>query len=136
MRPDEPIEGAVGDRDALRPQPPRDLRQPQPVGPEPGLDGLPMRPECLLLIARRLDGGRARLVAHGGDLLVGRQRTPSRQAERRGGSHVLGDRLPVDASPSSDGAEAIAREPASEDFADLHHSQLPIGHLHLLSEAA
>ena len=65
------------------------------------------------------------------ELLVGRGRGASGQAHRDGRGHVLGDRLPIGAGASGDGAHAIAGTVPAPDLPQFDHTQLPIGHGHL-----
>ena len=126
----EPVERAIRDAEALLAEPAVDLGQAQAVG-QPGRD--------LRLIGReplRERGGpphgRPPQPAHERrELLVGRRRGAAGQAHRDGRRHVLGDRLPIDAGASGDGAHAVAGAVPAPDFPQFDHTQLPIGHGHL-----
>ena len=115
----------------MRVQPAMDLGEAEPVG-EPRRD--------LLLVDHQSVGHRRgpahRGRANGGDhrhhLLVGRVGIAATESGGHRGRHVLGDRLPVAPGPPRDGAEAFPQAEPAQHLANFDHTQLPIGHDHLL----
>jgi hypothetical protein len=122
---------AVRHGDALCPQAAVDLRQPEALG-EPRGHLLSVCRQPLGQLPRSAAHDGADGGAHGRYVLVRRPGVTSAESGGRGGGHVLGDRLPVAARPAGDGAQTFPQAEAPQDFANFDHTQLPIGHDHLL----
>ena len=73
------------------------------------------------------DGGQ-----HGRYVGVRRARIPSAETGGRRGGHILGDRLPVAPRPARDRAQTFPQAEPTQHLANLDHTQLPVGHDHLL----
>ncbi len=127
----EAMQGAVRHSDALGAQAAVDLRQPQAFA-EPGGDLLAMRRQPVGELPgpaapEGADGGQ-----HGRHVGVRRPGIPPAQAGGRRRGHILGDRLAVAPRPTRDRAQTFPQAEPTQDLANLDHTQLPVGHDHLL----
>jgi hypothetical protein len=131
VRPREAMQGAVRHSDAVGAQATVDLRQPQAFA-EPGGDLLAMRRQPVGYLPgptapEGADGGE-----HGHHVRVRRPGRPSVQAGGHRRGHVLGDRLAIAPRPARDRAQTFPQAEPPQDLANLDHTQLPVGHDHLL----
>jgi hypothetical protein len=127
----EAMERAIGDAEALRLQAAINLRQAQPLR-QPRRDLVAVRSETVGEVTgpANRDGVDGR--EDGRHVLVGRRRIAPTQprGDRRG--HVLANGLPVAPGPPRDGAQTVPHAEPAQHFAYFDHTQLPIGHDHLL----